>query len=169
MGWTYKFVGTTDKTPKQLMTEELEQYGSEKVIKASVVRGVYYAAVRNERNGKINGVVCLMRKQNGEFGWKDIWEEMGPFESRCPKVIIDLLSPTDSEYAKQWRERCIANAKGSRIKELNALPIGAMIEANGRVWYKRAPAHQYKTPYFSDRFDCIALPKSQITSFRVLD
>lgn len=169
MGWTYKFVGITDKKPKQLMTEELEQYGSEKVLKAAVVRGVYYAAVRNERNGKINGVVCLMRKQGDDFGWKDIWEEMGPFESRCPKSIIDLLSPTDSEYAKQWRERCLENDSGSCIKQLNALPIGAAIEVDGRVWYKREPAHQYKTPYFSDRFDCIALPKSRISKFRVLN
>ena len=43
-------------------------------------------------------------------------EDMGPYESKCPKGIIDLLSPTESEYAKAWRKRWIeAESKHSNL------------------------------------------------------
>ena len=35
-------------------------------------------------------------------------EHMGPCEAECPAVILDLLTPTDTEYAITWRERCRA-------------------------------------------------------------
>lgn len=31
---------------------------------------------------------------------------MGPYEDDCPGSILDLLSPTDNEHAKNWRQRC---------------------------------------------------------------
>lgn len=46
---------------------------------------------------------------DGEFGYKDIDETMGPFYYDCPNVILKLLSSTDNEYAKTWREKCYAN------------------------------------------------------------
>jgi hypothetical protein len=33
-------------------------------------------------------------------------DESGPCETDCPAAILDLLTETDSEWAKQWRERC---------------------------------------------------------------
>lgn len=33
---------------------------------------------------------------------------MGPCEAECPVAILDLLTPTDAEYAVAWRERCRA-------------------------------------------------------------
>jgi hypothetical protein len=33
-------------------------------------------------------------------------EDMGPCEAECPKQIIDLLTPTESSIANEWRERC---------------------------------------------------------------
>lgn len=33
---------------------------------------------------------------------------MGPYEDDCPRSILDLLSPTDNEYANAWRARCRA-------------------------------------------------------------
>jgi hypothetical protein len=33
-------------------------------------------------------------------------EDMGPCEAECPQQIIDLLKPTDSSIANEWRERC---------------------------------------------------------------
>ena len=34
---------------------------------------------------------------------------MGPCEDGCPAQILDLLTPTDSKFAQDWRERCRAN------------------------------------------------------------
>lgn len=33
-------------------------------------------------------------------------EHMGPCEADCPVAILDLLTPTDSQYALEWRARC---------------------------------------------------------------
>ena len=49
---------------------------------------------------------------------------MGPCETDCPASILDLLTPTDKEYALDWRARCRANlerrarklADGDRIR-----------------------------------------------------
>src|SRR3546814_8342346 len=49
---------------------------------------------------------------------------MGPCEADCPAAILDLLSPTEHEYALEWRARCRANlahrarklADGDRIR-----------------------------------------------------
>ncbi len=35
-------------------------------------------------------------------------ETMGPYNYGCPARILDLLSPTDNEYALAWREKCRA-------------------------------------------------------------
>ena len=51
-------------------------------------------------------------------------ENFGPCEADCPAAILDLLSPTDHEYALDWRARCRANlerrarklADGDRIR-----------------------------------------------------
>src|SRR3546814_18607482 len=51
-------------------------------------------------------------------------ESMGPCEADCPARILDLLTPTDKEYAREWRTRCRANlefrarqlADGDRIR-----------------------------------------------------
>ncbi|WP_339454568.1 DUF6927 domain-containing protein, partial [Pseudomonas sp. EA_5y_Pfl2_R50] len=51
-------------------------------------------------------------------------ESMGPCEDNCPAHILDLLTPTDKEYAIDWRRRCRANLErrtrkiedGDRIK-----------------------------------------------------
>ena len=40
------------------------------------------------------------------FGYKDMSEDMGPCEAECPVAILDLLTPTDREYALNWRRRC---------------------------------------------------------------
>src|SRR3546814_15017544 len=59
-------------------------------------------------------VVCLVRwsprsRDGHQFGYKDMSENMGPCEADCPAAILELLSPTDHEYALDWRARCRAN------------------------------------------------------------
>lgn len=93
---------------------------------------VYYAAAQDLLNGvagDIFALVCLVRwnprSATGEhFGYKDMNERMGPHEAECPASVLDLLTPTDSEYANDWRQRCRDNlsrrkrsvATGDRIK-----------------------------------------------------
>lgn len=40
------------------------------------------------------------------YSMSGIYEDEGPVANFCPQRILDLLSPTDNEYALDWRERC---------------------------------------------------------------
>ena len=64
---------------------------------------VVYLAMRNRNTGYVRATV-LYRRADGWF--KEVSEGMGPFAEACPTRILDLLSPTDDENTKRWRERC---------------------------------------------------------------
>src|SRR3546814_19605923 len=78
----------------------------------------------NGKGGEIFAIVCLVRwnpraKDGYIFGYKDMDETMGPCEADCPARILDLLTPTDKEYAREWRARCCANlARRARQLEI---------------------------------------------------
>lgn len=40
------------------------------------------------------------------FGYRDSSEESGPVRRNCPARILDLLTPTSSKYAQEWRADC---------------------------------------------------------------
>lgn len=92
------------------------------VLKSSMVGSVYYAAIQIKRNGIVESVfatTALTRsnmKEYFNFLYKDIDETMGPYDCKCPKGILDLLTPTDNEYANDWRERCRANFKTKKAR-----------------------------------------------------
>lgn len=122
MGWT-----TTDKpahiTPKQYLIDRLNcenEHGKWEVLDAACKKSVFYAAVKRtlpDGTSYVFATIFLYRTYRDgweNFGWKDMDESCGPHESECPERILNLLSPTDSEYALAWRKRCrenIAQAK----------------------------------------------------------
>lgn len=59
---------------------------------------------------EVIAVACKIkwRKSNDgyNFGYKCMDETMGPLIARCPQRILELLTPTDDERARQWREAC---------------------------------------------------------------
>ena len=130
------------------------------VLKSSVVGGTYYAAVKsfNKTNGFecVTAVVCLTSvstKGFYNFAYKDMDETMGPYKYDCPKGILDLLTPTENEYANEWRKTCYAQlAKKQDKNSLSKLPIGSEIEfvLNGKTHkaFKHSPAYQFKRPFW---------------------
>jgi len=64
----------------------------------------------------IVAVICLLDyrpKDAYNFGYKDMDEGCGPGICRCPKRILEKLSPLEDlhkgkalEWARDWRERC---------------------------------------------------------------
>lgn len=119
MGWLYMpSLGRFD-TPKAYLedqfTYETETGISTVIGSATVAMRTCYAACRqlDKSTGRIEtfAIVCLIRynrrdKKGMIFGYKDMTEHMGPCETQCPASILDLLGPTDSEYALAWRQRC---------------------------------------------------------------
>lgn len=48
------------------------------------------------------------------WGYKDVDETMGPYQTDFPVSWLDLLSPTDSQYAIEWRKA--VRARGEAMK-----------------------------------------------------
>lgn len=49
------------------------------------------------------------------WGYKEIDESMGPNEISFPYTWLDLLTPTDSKYANEWRTR--VKARGEKLQK----------------------------------------------------
>ena len=153
MGWT-SYHATHYKKGKIDRKAECDAYfleglnaGYYDVLKSSMVGSTYYAAVKPlkkcgsdgkevvdipEEEQKVIGVVFLTSTDSKDyfnFAYKDMSETMGPYESNCPKSILDLLSPTDNEYANAWRQRCLDNLEKKKDKDaLGNLPVGSVIK-----------------------------------------
>lgn len=109
MGWCYyRPQGRIDR-----LTECRNVFGREPdwatIVKDALVDDIYYAAMRSTKTNKVWALIVITDVADGEFGYKDMDETMGPFYYDCPNTILKLLSPTDNEYAKTWREKCYAN------------------------------------------------------------
>lgn len=76
------------------------------VIKSAMVGSVYYAAVRDNQTEDVFAFVVLTSTNKTDFYYKEMDETCGPCECQCPKSILSLLTPTDNEFANEWRERC---------------------------------------------------------------
>lgn len=116
MGWSFMRKPTDVKQYlSDLMTWENE-HGACRPVEVKIVRlNTLYAAVErlDKRTGEreVGAVVILLKytRDYFNFGYKDMGEEMGPYEAHCPASILDKLTPTDSEYANEWRAKCREN------------------------------------------------------------
>ena len=113
MGWDVTQVGSNITTRKFVEHEiKLSYDGVYEAIK--IVEGknqygqkAFYVALRKLEDGKVVALVYLTRRKNGSIAIKVIGESSGPGQIEAPLSFIELLSPTDNEWAKQWRADCI--------------------------------------------------------------
>lgn len=183
MGWTsyhatYYKNGTVDRKAEcdAYFMEGLNA-GFYRVIKSALIGSVYYAAIENLKryskekdesgnriiedipeNERITWAAVFLTSVDSRnyynFYYKDMGEDMGPAEDRCPASILDLLSETDSEYALEWRERCRKNIEAKKNPNaLKNLPVGAVIRFTN--WkgetvelLKHPAAYQFKRPFW---------------------
>ena len=121
MGWLF-YERAPGETNAEHFTRELlgttGEYGE--FLATATVANVFYAAWRKP-DGNVVALVVLTKRAGREFGYKAMDETMGPNEARCPKSILDALSPTEYEYAAEWRRRCHANlataATAAKVKK----------------------------------------------------
>ncbi|MDD7731251.1 MAG: hypothetical protein PT942_03135 [Eubacteriales bacterium] len=131
MGWTsynaefYKN-GKVDRKAEmdnRWTQEESEKYPKLRVLKSSMVGNIYYAAIEISRGGKVEQVFATTAitstnmKDYYNFSYKDLDETMGGCNYDCPVGILNLLTPTDNEYALQWRTECLKQQKKKKEKE----------------------------------------------------
>lgn len=135
MGWLYRKSLNGYATPKAYLDTQFTFQNDTHTCKVlrSVMKGksTYYAAVERTNNEtgvrEVSAYICLVeynpRAHDGYFfGYKDLHEAMGPYESNCPETILDLLTPTTSETAIQWRQHCRASAAKHRAEAFGTRP-----------------------------------------------
>lgn len=187
MGWTYqaaKFYkenGTIDRKAEcdRMMNGENDVRKWE-VLKSAMKGSTYYAAVRltDKTNGASEVIAYVLLTHTAmrdyyNFGYKDMCESCGPFESECPKSILELLTDTDSHYAKEWRERCWANINRPKRNTLASVKIGQVIEfkiGNETIRARKmSPAYQFKTPWYFREDNNTYVKKKNIKDWRLVE
>lgn len=140
MGWTttYKPKGEPilDFFIRQgVLTWSDDNPNTYRVLDSALVNmRTFYAAVEqiNKETGKriVWASVILVRHYPKDphynFGWKDMDESCGPYETNCPERILKLLTPTDNEYALGWRAACWANVEKRKARK--NLPPGTVLK-----------------------------------------
>lgn len=90
------------------------------VVDQSTRGSVWYAVGRLDRVGQppvFYGLVWLTSRKRGEFAYKDMTEECGPYYWDCPARLLDQLdklSPNPTGYALDWRAKCRAKLAAKR-------------------------------------------------------
>lgn len=109
------------------------------VTKGSDAYSVYgnevYALHTDSDTGKKFIAVILLKRFDGNYGYKFMSESDEPYYYNCPKNILDKSEMTD-EGSTKWRNLCL-EAKGKKAVSKNLLEsliIGKekMFSANGR-------------------------------------
>lgn len=102
-------------TDREFWTHELNGLADVRyeILDCATIDRVFYAAVRHiggPRNGQVFGLVCTQQwtRDHYNFTFKDMDETCGPAYAKCPDRILDLLSPTDEQWALEWRAACRA-------------------------------------------------------------
>lgn len=139
MGWTsYHYDGLL-KTNSQKKMAIREQFGNDPkwgtILKDSLVGNTYYAAVKYTKTGEVFALVVLISVDNKDYynmSYKDMVESSGPYQIDCPVSILNLLSPTDNEYALNWRKSCRENAKRKNV----VLKNGDIIEFEKSIQFQ---------------------------------
>ncbi len=169
MGWLYMKSLKVHSGPRQYLDAQFaweRADGVSKVLRSALVgMRVYYAAVEHilPATGarEVWAVICLVRYNPRDpegyiFGYKDMDEAMGPYECDCPESILDLLTPTDRQYALQWRARCRENAAARRARAKKPSP-----RAGQTIIFDEPLAFSDGRSF--DRLEVIANPRSHRT------
>lgn len=106
------------------------------LLDAALVGTTVYAAVEvivketGKRDVRASVILTAYDKKDGCFMTKHIGEESGPHRYKCPKRILNMLTPIESEWANNWRNECrryheklAENGK----KSAGRLPVGTKI------------------------------------------
>lgn len=191
MGWTsynakfYKQNGEIDRKAEidDMFARPNSNKVSYKVLKSAMVGSVYYGAIERcelQTNQQIKrevfGLVVLTKvnmKDYYNFYYKEISEDCGPAEAKCPINILKLLTESDNENAVAWRNRCYAYHEERKSDDsLSNLPIGSCIRTNinGKTYdlVKRGPNQQFKRCWWFCPSEVRYVKVKNITEYTVI-
>ena len=101
MGWTA--TRNTNQTSTDFITTHV-LYSIGDIVAIEEEDTTLYVAYRY--NHTVSALVILREFEGNEVSYKVLDETEGPFEAHASQAFLDVLSPTDSQYATEWRSRC---------------------------------------------------------------
>ncbi|UZE46861.1 hypothetical protein [Rhodopseudomonas sp. P2A-2r] len=121
-------------------------------------RGEHSVAIAFQTEDVVNGGVLLVMPvpSSGEnmYDLTGIYEDEGPVACLCPQRILDLLSPTDSQLAIDWRERCRERLRREVGQAALPAPLPeAMADFSDRLTDKGFPMPKDNGPDDMDDFN----------------
>ena len=148
MGWTS--FHDTSETTGAICTREFTSTngagGHWSVVDQSTRGSVWYAIGRVDLPNQepvFYGVVWLTNRKRGEFSYKDLTEDCGPYYWDCPARLLDQLdqlAPNPGQSAVDWRARCRAKLAEKR-KPAREFSPGQFIQFGpGRLFELIKPA-----------------------------
>lgn len=175
MGWLF---GHYDR--KSLVNHLVSGNGV-KTLKNCFVGNNMWAVQEYHREGMSHPVrfVCLyMLQGNGRvkndpcnWGYKDVSEDMGPYQLSCPVSYIELVEAHEKEhgyeptgYAAEWRK----SVREARAKAVRKLEVGTKIKLYGREYTVEGQYPNKKYRVLDPNGYGYALKKSQIKDVEVL-
>ena len=106
MGWTYSHHWPTVKdVHKHVLSPSYFGEGWKIIDHAATNIGRHLWVIVETPDGKKVLGLWLIKKHDGECGYKDMDESMGPAYYDCPLRLLDLVPEPDYGYAKEWREK----------------------------------------------------------------
>ncbi|MFA0809313.1 hypothetical protein [Microbulbifer epialgicus] len=122
MGWLFGWDSKKD------LIQHLETNGfyspGYKLLRNSLVGNNHWSLLERP-DGTVTISLELISVSEGKWGYKDLCEDMGPTHVNCPITFINLASPSQSKYAKEWRERVHSYHEHKRNRPKYA---------NGQIW-----------------------------------
>ena len=103
------------------------------ILDSTTIKNVFYAACKDEQTGEVFALVYLIQRTPRDyynFGVKAMDETVGPCYYDCPAHILDMLTPTKSEWANEWREKCRKTIAAKAEARANTVKVtdGAVIK-----------------------------------------
>jgi hypothetical protein len=133
MGWTFFADWNKNESRADIIRREFEQaptdknpwaYGFEYIAeRGATVYAVMWRENPSEGVARYYfGMVFMTKRSRGEFGYKEVGEECGPYQYGAPLKMInmlDRLAPSENGYALKWR----AAVREHHAKKKNRLKL----------------------------------------------
>lgn len=109
MGWLFGW------NSKKELANHLKKNWSCPVLKASTVGNNLWFLIET-RKGKMIAL-AKMACDKGQWGYKDLDETMGLYETNCPISFIKKADKPFNEHAREWRHQVICNHEHKKQKK----------------------------------------------------
>ena len=157
MGWDGHYAENWKNGKPDVMAEFYDRWSfggnskNHEILKAVKVGTTIYSAIKDKRDDVVFGCVSLTSIDNGYVMFKEMTEFDGPGYFDCPKSILKLLSPTDSEWANDWRKHCKEQAglKNTSPTYIKNSKVGDLLIYRDRdILIHCPPMAQFRTDFW---------------------